>query len=86
MSKLFDKFKSDYSSQGPVEMSIDEYLDLAKTDRMAYATPYERMLEKSTSAWANRLQGSSMERPQAWSEVNRLRAMLEAAPEPKGQS
>ena len=37
-------------------------------------------LDKSGSAWAHRPKGTTGERMRAWAEVNRLRAMLEAAP------
>lgn len=43
-------------------------------------------LDKPSSAWANRPKGSTGERLQEWAEVNRLRAMLEAAPEPEGNT
>lgn len=37
-------------------------------------------LDRPSSAWVNRPNGSFGDRLQAWAEVNRLRAMLEAAP------
>lgn len=45
MSKLFQEFTSDYQSASKETMTLEEYLDLCKTDKMAYATASERMLK-----------------------------------------
>lgn len=44
MSKL-DKLKKKFIMQQPEEMSLEEYLERARTDRSLYATPYERLLK-----------------------------------------
>jgi len=41
---LLKKFKKRYVNHKPEEMTVDEYLELCKTDKMAYATSAERML------------------------------------------
>lgn len=45
MQNLFDNFKHRYENKQAEELSLQDYLDLCKTDRMAYATAPERMLE-----------------------------------------
>ena len=42
--KLFDTFKQQYQKAREEEMTLVEYLDLCKQDRLAYASPAERML------------------------------------------
>ena len=42
---IFDHVQSRYDSQQDEEMSLDEYLNLCKTDLGAYATPAERLLK-----------------------------------------
>lgn len=44
-SKLFDLFSEEMADKKQIELSLDEYLNLCKTDKMAYATPSERMIE-----------------------------------------
>ena len=44
MSKLFNHYQSRYEALQEEEYSLQEYLDLCKTDRMAYASAAERML------------------------------------------
>lgn len=44
MSSVFDSLRSKYTTRRSEEMSVEEYLELCKTDRMAYATAAERML------------------------------------------
>lgn len=44
MSNIFEGFKSQYARTQEVELSLDEYLQLAKRDPMAYASSAERML------------------------------------------
>lgn len=41
---ILDSFTEKFSHKQETEMSISEYLDLCKTDKMAYATAAERML------------------------------------------
>lgn len=41
---ILDKFSERFKDTQEVEMSLSDYLDLCKTDRMAYATAAERML------------------------------------------
>ena len=42
---LFDDFQTSYKAASAVEMSLQEYLELCKTDPMAYALPAERMVK-----------------------------------------
>lgn len=42
---ILDKFSEVYASKKEDEMSLTEYLELCKEDKMAYATAAERMLE-----------------------------------------
>ena len=44
MSSIFSHYQSRYEALQEEEYSLQEYLDLCKTDRMAYATAAERML------------------------------------------
>jgi len=44
VSNIFEGFKSQYARTQEVELSLDEYLQLAKRDPMAYASSAERML------------------------------------------
>ncbi len=44
MSNIFEGFKSQYARTLETELSLDEYLALAKSDPMAYASSAERML------------------------------------------
>ena len=44
MSKLFNHYQSRYEALQEEEYSLQEYLDLCKADRMAYASAAERML------------------------------------------
>ena len=41
---LFDDFKTTFQATNAVRMSLPEYLNLCKTDPLAYALPAERML------------------------------------------
>ena len=41
---LLSKFKTDQASKTVEYLTFDEYLELCKTDKMAYATAAERML------------------------------------------
>jgi serine protein kinase len=41
---IFAKYKEQYTNHQPEEMSVQDYLDLCKKDRFAYATVAERML------------------------------------------
>lgn len=45
MTDVITRFKSRYVNHAPEEMSLQDYLQLCKTDKMAYATSAERMLE-----------------------------------------
>ncbi len=45
MVDIVQSFRSYYSSTNHEEMSLHEYLDLARFDPLAYATPAERMLK-----------------------------------------
>lgn len=45
MTSIFNKFQGRYVQREAEELSIQEYLELCKTDRMAYASAPERMLE-----------------------------------------
>jgi len=45
MVDIVQSFRSYYSSTNHEEMSLNEYLDLARFDPLAYATPAERMLK-----------------------------------------
>jgi serine protein kinase len=45
MTSIFTQFKDRYVDREAEELSIQEYLELCKTDRMAYATAPERMLK-----------------------------------------
>jgi serine protein kinase len=45
MSKLFQQFSSDYQTASKESMTLKTYLDLCRTDKMAYATASERMLK-----------------------------------------
>ena len=42
---LLNKFKTDQASKTVEYLTFDEYLELCKTDKMAYASAAERMLE-----------------------------------------
>ena len=42
---IFTSFQARYESTREEEMSIQEYLDLCKSDPMAYATSAERLLQ-----------------------------------------
>ena len=44
MSNIFKHYRSRYERTQEEEYSIQEYLDLCKKDKMAYATAPERML------------------------------------------
>ena len=44
MQNIVEGFKSQYAREQQSELSLEEYLDLAKRDPMAYASPAERML------------------------------------------
>lgn len=44
-NSIFNKYKDRYEAREAEEMSIQEYLDLCKDDRMAYATSAERLLD-----------------------------------------
>lgn len=44
MTSIFNKFQERYAEREAEELSIQEYLDLCKEDRMAYASAPERML------------------------------------------
>lgn len=44
-ASFFDDFKQDYEAKAPQEMSVTEYLELCKDDKMAYATATERLLD-----------------------------------------
>lgn len=44
MSIVSNRFKERFKTHAKEEMSLDEYLDLCKTDHMAYASSAERML------------------------------------------
>jgi serine protein kinase len=44
MSKLFADFKTNFEKTKKTEFTLEEYLDMCKTDRMAYAWAVERML------------------------------------------
>ena len=44
MGKLLETFRTNYSATREEELSLDEYLDLCKTDPTVYATAAERML------------------------------------------
>jgi len=41
---IFDDYKSHYVSHKAEEISVLEYLELCKEDKMAYASSAERML------------------------------------------
>ena len=41
---LLSKFKTDQASKTVEYLTFDEYLELCKADKMAYATAAERML------------------------------------------
>jgi serine protein kinase len=43
-AKLFDLFASEMRNKEEQEMSLEEYLELCKVDKLAYATPAERIL------------------------------------------
>src|SRR5438067_9861970 len=43
--KIFENYAARYDRTREEEMSVQEYLDLCKRDRMAYATAAERMLK-----------------------------------------
>jgi len=43
-STVFDQFKTRYEEKKPVEFTIEEYLNLCKEDKTAYASATERML------------------------------------------
>ena len=42
---IFEHYKTRYSSTTQEEMSLTEYLELCKSDPMAYASAAERMLK-----------------------------------------
>lgn len=42
---LFDSFQAGYKATQEVEMSMEEYLELCKKDKSAYANPWERLLK-----------------------------------------
>ena len=44
MQNIVEGFKSQYAKEQESELSLEEYLNLAKRDPMAYASPAERML------------------------------------------
>ena len=44
MSTIFETQKQRFQSRSNTEMSIEDYLELCKTDKMAYASAAERML------------------------------------------
>lgn len=44
MSKLLSQFQADYKALSPETLTLEEYLELCKTDPRAYATAAERML------------------------------------------
>ena len=44
MTALLNRFKDRFESRQSAEMTVTEYLELCKTDKMAYATTAERML------------------------------------------
>ncbi|EWM47285.1 prkA AAA domain protein [Bordetella holmesii 35009] len=44
MHSILEGFKSQYARDQETELSLEEYLTLAKQDPMAYASPAERML------------------------------------------
>ncbi len=44
MQNIVEGFKSQYAREQESELSLEEYLNLAKSDPMAYASPAERML------------------------------------------
>ncbi len=48
-SDVFADFARSYRGRRAVEMTLSDYLDLAVTDPMAYATAAERMLAPSAS-------------------------------------
>jgi serine protein kinase len=41
---LFDQLRTDFASRLPEEMSLQDYLELCQSDKMAYATAHERMV------------------------------------------
>lgn len=41
---IFDSFRSRFEDKKPTVLTIQEYLELCKTDKMAYASAFERML------------------------------------------
>jgi serine protein kinase len=41
---ILDQFRNDFASEKPEDLSIQEYLEICKTDSRAYATSSERML------------------------------------------
>lgn len=43
--EIFKKFKTNYSSKAHEEMSMKQFLEVCKNDRMAYALPAERMVQ-----------------------------------------
>jgi serine protein kinase len=45
MSEVFSKLSLSLANKTPVKMSLQEYLELCKTDRMAYASAAERMVK-----------------------------------------
>ena len=44
MQSILEGFKSQYAREQESELSLEEFLDLAKRDPMVYASPAERML------------------------------------------
>ena len=44
MQNIVEGFKLQYAREQESELSLEEYLNLAKSDPMAYASPAERML------------------------------------------
>jgi serine protein kinase len=45
MNELFTGYREVFQAQLEEEMSLSAYLDLCRSNRLAYATPHERMLE-----------------------------------------
>src|SRR5438105_9973705 len=45
MNDLFTGYREVFQAQQQEEMSLNDYLELCRSNRLAYATPHERMLE-----------------------------------------
>ena len=45
MTNLFELFNSEYRKEKQEEMTLNEYLEACKNDKMMYASPAERMLK-----------------------------------------